>query len=1099
MKKLSVAFLTLVLVSACGGGSGGSSSGGAGGGNSAPLITSSNAYSIAEGETSIGTVVATDADGDSLTFSISGGPDASTVSVGSTSGALSFNAATDFEAPADANGDNVYNVTVRVGDGAAFDARDLVITVTNVVEAPVITSPASYTIEENITAIGTVTVSDAEGTVEFSVSGDDANLVSITSSGALSFVTAPDFENPADAGADNTYNFVVSAANSGGTVTQATSVTITDVDEDFIPDDLFISEYAEGSSNNKYLEIYNGTGAEVSLAEYALPSVGNAPTTPGEYEFWNDGAAIFGDVTAIADGDVFVLCHPSADEAILAHCDATHQYLSNGDDGRMLVKGTETAYTIVDTLGDFNGDPGSGWDVCGVDNATKDHTLVKKDRKGGNADWDASRGTNASDCDWLVKDNEDWTDLGKHCLDAQAEVAITVNNTTGEVTVAENQTAVATVDASVTACKTLTYALSGADAALFAVSDAGVVTFVAAPDFEAPGDANADNIYNFTVTVSVGDLSETLDMVVTVSDVTGGNLAFTEAFGGAVIGEDGSFSFPTGAESWAGFANMNAELYPITISEKMKLTFTGAAPAGDVKVYFRFERLPFPDVDPAFNTAEVTVSGAEEKTYTVSLPAQGTNTFSSVIMYVVDRDVAVTVKDPKIEALNLVADFSGVFGGTTVTEDGVYTFPAGAEGWAGFANENSDLYPMTLEKGAAITFTGSAVDADVDVRFRFERLPFPDVDPSYNSTAVTVTGTTDAEYTICVPAQDAANTYSSFLMYLDTRDAGVKVSNVKVTAYEEAVTDCEALANQSEYTAAMTGTFGGFGYDAETSTYTFASGNESWAGVANEAADIYPLAFEKAGKITFKASVPDGGTQEVRFRFERLPFPDVDPAYDTAAVTVSGAEEATYEIAVPVQAGLTFSSFLMYLNTRDVPTIVKDVVVTADKKSTDDSGGGDSTNGGGTMSMIEAFGGATVSEGTYFVESNGVRVEGRRYEKPAGAESWAGFAHDPNMDNSSIYPIKFPNGGTITARMVGWGTDNVNVYFRFEKAAHPDVEPSYQTANIPLKRLSQSDSPVVTIDIPSQGDKTFGNFLMYIVEEGQRVLVESVVVTPKAE
>ena len=274
MKKLSVAFLTLVLVSACGGGSGGSSSGGAGGGNSAPLITSSNAYSIAEGETSIGTVVATDADGDSLTFSISGGPDASTVSVGSTSGALSFNAATDFEAPADANGDNVYNVTVRVGDGAAFDARDLVITVTNVVEAPVITSPASYTIEENITAIGTVTVSDAEGTVEFSVSGDDANLVSIASSGALSFVTAPDFENPADAGADNVYNFVVSAANSGGTVTQATSVTITDVDEDFIPDDLFISEYAEGSSNNKYLEIYNGTGAEVSLAEYALPSVG---------------------------------------------------------------------------------------------------------------------------------------------------------------------------------------------------------------------------------------------------------------------------------------------------------------------------------------------------------------------------------------------------------------------------------------------------------------------------------------------------------------------------------------------------------------------------------------------------------------------------------------------------------------------------------------------------------------------------------------------------------------------------------------------------------------------------------------------------------
>ena len=187
----------------------------------------------------------------------------------------------------------------------------------------------------------------------------------------------------------------------------------------------------------------------------------------------------------------------------------------------------------------------------------------------------------------------------------------------------------------------------------------------------------------------------------------------------------------------------------------------------------------------------------------------------------------------------------------------------------------------------------------------------------------------------------------------------------------------------------------------------------------------------------------------------------------------------------------------MYLDTRDVDVVITDTAVVADAK--DDTGGGDSTLGGGTMDMVEAFGGATVSEGTYFVEVNGVRVNGRRYEKPAGAESWAGFSHNPNMDNSSIYPIKFPNGGTITARMVGWATDDVNVYFRFEKDAHPNVEPSYQTANIPLKRLSQSDSPVVTIDIPSQGDKEFKNFLMYIVEEGKRVLVESVVVTPTPE
>ena len=50
---------------------------------------------------------------------------------------------------------------------------------------------------------------------------------------------------------------------------------------------LFFSEYAEGSSNNKYLEIYNPTDEDVSLDGYAFPSVSNAPTTPGVHEYWN--------------------------------------------------------------------------------------------------------------------------------------------------------------------------------------------------------------------------------------------------------------------------------------------------------------------------------------------------------------------------------------------------------------------------------------------------------------------------------------------------------------------------------------------------------------------------------------------------------------------------------------------------------------------------------------------------------------------------------------------------------------------------------------------------------------------------------------------
>ncbi len=46
-------------------------------------------------------------------------------------------------------------------------------------------------------------------------------------------------------------------------------------------ENIFFSEYAEGSSNNKYLEIYNNSDQTIDLTEYAFPSVSNAPTTVG--------------------------------------------------------------------------------------------------------------------------------------------------------------------------------------------------------------------------------------------------------------------------------------------------------------------------------------------------------------------------------------------------------------------------------------------------------------------------------------------------------------------------------------------------------------------------------------------------------------------------------------------------------------------------------------------------------------------------------------------------------------------------------------------------------------------------------------------------
>ncbi|MBT6711022.1 MAG: hypothetical protein HOB22_04845, partial [Candidatus Marinimicrobia bacterium] len=196
-------------------------------------------------------------------------------------------------------------------------------------------------------------------------------------------------------------NLIASWIDEGALETPAVDVT-----------GLFFSEYGEGSSNNKYLEIYNGTGTDVDLTGLAFPNVSNDPSTVGEYEYWNT----FPDGATVAAGDVYVIAHGEADEAILAEADFTFTYLSNGNDGFCLVEGDEGAYTIVDCIGDWNGNPGDGWDVAGVVEATKDHTLVRKAivTEGNGGDWASSAGTNESNSEWVVLDQDTWDYLGSH-------------------------------------------------------------------------------------------------------------------------------------------------------------------------------------------------------------------------------------------------------------------------------------------------------------------------------------------------------------------------------------------------------------------------------------------------------------------------------------------------------------------------------------------------------------------------------------------------------------------------------------------------------------------------------------------------------------
>ncbi|MFA7330693.1 MAG: endonuclease [Candidatus Delongbacteria bacterium] len=170
---------------------------------------------------------------------------------------------------------------------------------------------------------------------------------------------------------------------------------------------VFISEYIEGSSYNKALEIYNGSGAALNLADYRFALASNGGATPTYYTFSG----------TLAAGEVFVVSHASAAAGILALADVTSSGFANwnGDDFVGLYQVIAGNNVLIDAIGVLGTDPGSAWAVAGVTDGTVNHTLVRKSTVSqGNTIWSASAGSDAAGSEWIVSAVDTWDDLGSH-------------------------------------------------------------------------------------------------------------------------------------------------------------------------------------------------------------------------------------------------------------------------------------------------------------------------------------------------------------------------------------------------------------------------------------------------------------------------------------------------------------------------------------------------------------------------------------------------------------------------------------------------------------------------------------------------------------
>ena len=206
--------------------------------NDAPVFTSASTVSVPENQTSVLTVTATDEDGDTVTYSLTGGTDQSEFAIDTNSGVLTFVSSPDYENPSDVDTNNVYEVEVTADDGNGETTSQIIqVTVTDANDSPVITSSDSITAAENQTSTITVTALDEDlpaQTIGFSLTGgaDQLKFAIDAGTGELTFLAAPDFEIPDDTDLDNVYEVEVTANDgNGGATAQLISVTVTDAND----------------------------------------------------------------------------------------------------------------------------------------------------------------------------------------------------------------------------------------------------------------------------------------------------------------------------------------------------------------------------------------------------------------------------------------------------------------------------------------------------------------------------------------------------------------------------------------------------------------------------------------------------------------------------------------------------------------------------------------------------------------------------------------------------------------------------------------------------------------------------------------------------
>ena len=501
------------------------------------LTANTSATSFAEDSLTginIGTASATDPEGQTVSFSLSG-TGSENFSVDS-SGNISLVNSLDYETATS------YTLALNASDGVNTTTSELIITVDDVNEAPSLSnSLAASSFAENVSAgttIATASATDPESqTITYSLSGTGSGNFAVDSSGNITLAAGLDYETA------TSYSLTLSASDGVNTTTNTLAISISDVNEaPSLTNSLAASSFAENVSTGTTIATASATDPESQTITYSLSgtgsenfsvdSAGNITLSSAlDYETTtsyaltltaSDGANSTSNTINISVDDVVELSIALASSSISLNETAT-----SGTSVTTTSTTTDGSATVSYSLS------GTGSDNFAVSSNGTITTVASLDYETTTSyslTLTASDGTNTVTQNFTVSITDASLSLSASLASAAQSEGLSTGTT---IATSSNSNAEGTV----------TYSLTDADNKFSINSSTGEVTLANALDYETK------TSHEFTITATDGVTTTSETFTLSVSDLKINTLALTLANSGAALAESSSSGTSVGSSS----------------------------------------------------------------------------------------------------------------------------------------------------------------------------------------------------------------------------------------------------------------------------------------------------------------------------------------------------------------------------------------------------------------------------------------------------------------------------------------------------------------------------------------------------------------------